>query len=336
MDIGVIGGGSWGTAQAKLLAENGHQVTLWCHESWLPEEINETRENSEFLPGYTLPDSLRATNDLEASVDGRDMILSVMPSHVVRDVMTQIADSLPTGVPIVSATKGIENDTLMLVSDILEDVLPSRLHPYLAYLSGPSFAVEVADRQPTAVTVASYNHRLAEKVQQTFSNDYFRVYTSTDVIGVEVGGAAKNVIAIAAGAASGMGLGHNAMAGVITRGLHEISRLAVNLGANPLTLKGLSGMGDLVLTCTSGLSRNHTVGTKLGEGHSLDEILDDMNMVAEGVKTSKSVHDLAHDLDVEMPISQEVYRVLYQDKSAEKAVQDLMGRELKPEIRGYY
>ncbi len=336
MDIGVIGGGSWGTAQAKLLAENGHDITLWCHEAWLPEVINEEHENTEFLPDHALPESVRATSDLEATVENRDMILSVPPSHVIRDVLSQVADSLPTGIPIVSATKGIENDTKMLISDILEEVLPDRCHPYLAYLSGPSFAVEVADRTPTAVTIASYNPGLATRVQEIFSNSYFRCYTSNDVTGVEVGGAVKNVIAIAAGAAQGMGMGHNATAGVITRGLHEISRLAVSLGANPLTLKGLSGMGDLVLTCTSGLSRNHTVGRKLGEGTSLDDILDDMTMVAEGVKTSKSVYELSRELDIEMPICHEVYRVLYEDKSAEQAVDDLMARDLKPEIQGYY
>ncbi len=336
MEIGIIGGGSWGTAQAKLLADNDNDVELWCYEEWLPEVINEQRENTEFLPGYTLPDNVRATNDLEATVADKDLIVSVSPSHVVRQVLTRVADEIPFGVPIVSATKGIENETLMLVSDILEDVLPDRCHPYLAYLSGPSFAVEVAQEQPTAVTVASYNHHLAEKVQQVYSNGYFRCYTSTDVPGVEVGGATKNVIAIAAGAVKGMGLGQNAMAGMITRGLHEISRLAVSLGANPLTLKGLSGMGDLVLTCSSDLSRNHTVGRKLGEGMSLEDILEDMNMVAEGVKTSISVHELAERQDIEMPISEEVYRVLHEGKSARQAVEDLMGRDLKPEIQGYY
>ena len=336
MDIGVIGGGSWGTAQAKLLAENGNQVQIWCNEEWLPEIINEKHENTEFLEGYALPDNVEATSNLHATVEDKDMILSVSPSQFVRGVLTRVADDIPFGVPIVSATKGIENETLMLVSDILEDVLPHRCHPYLAYLSGPSFAVEVADRQPTAVTVASYNHHLAEEVQELYSNEYFRCYTSTDVPGVEIGGAVKNVIAIAAGAVKGMGLGHNALTGMITRGLHEISRLAVTLGANPLTLQGLAGMGDLVLTCTSDLSRNQTVGRKLGQGMSLDEILDDMNMVAEGVKTSISVRELTKELDVEMPISEEVYRVLHEGKSARQAVKDLMSRELKPEMRGFY
>ncbi|MFP4599700.1 MAG: NAD(P)H-dependent glycerol-3-phosphate dehydrogenase [Persicimonas sp.] len=336
MDIGVIGGGSWGTALAKLLAENGHDVLVWCHEKPLPGVINKEHENPEYLPGFRLPENLRATNDLEEVVTGKEMIVSVVPSHVVRQVIEQVADLIPPATPIVSATKGIENNTQMLVSDILEDVLPERCHPYLAYLSGPSFAREVADHKPTAVTIASFNHKLAERAQHVFSNSVFRCYTSTDVVGVEVGGAVKNVIAIAAGAVSGMDLGLNSMAGMITRGLHEMSRLAVRMGANPLTLAGLAGMGDLVLTCTGGLSRNRSVGQKLGEGYSIDEILGEMNMVAEGVKTSKSVHSLSQEIGVEMPICDQVYAVLYEDKPTRKVVADLMARELKAEQQGLY
>lgn len=336
MDIGVIGGGSWGTALAKLLADNGHDVLIWCYEDFLSEVINEKHENTEYLPGFRLPDNLRATNDLGEAIADKEMIVSVVPSHVLRSVITQIADDIPEATPIISATKGIENDTQMLVSDILEDVLPERCHPYLAYLSGPSFAKEVADQKPTAVTIASFNHKLAVRAQRVFSNDVFRAYTSTDVTGVEIGGAIKNVIAIAAGAVSGMDLGLNSMAGMITRGLHEMSRLGVSMGANPLTFSGLAGMGDLVLTCTGGLSRNRSVGVKLGQGHTIEEILSEMNMVAEGVKTSKSVHTLSTKLDVEMPICEQVYQVLYEDKSTRQAVTDLMSRELKPELQGLY
>jgi glycerol-3-phosphate dehydrogenase (NAD(P)+) len=336
MNIGVIGGGSWGTALAKLLAENDHDVLVWCYEEELPAAINERHENPEYLPGFRLPDNLRATNDLKAAVTDKEMIVSVVPSHVVRSVIEQVAEDIPPATPIISATKGIENETQMLVSDILEDVLPERCHPYLAYLSGPSFAREVADHKPTAVTIASFNHKLAKRAQQAFSNDVFRCYTSTDVVGVEIGGAVKNVIAIAAGAVSGMDLGLNAMAGMITRGLHEMSRLAVRMGANPLTLAGLAGMGDLVLTCTGGLSRNRSVGQKLGEGHKIEEIVGKMNMVAEGVKTSKSVYTLSRELDVEMPICEQVYAVLYEDKPADQVVRDLMGRELKAEQQGLY
>ncbi len=336
MNIGVIGGGSWGTALAKLLAENGHDVLVWVHEKPLPAIINKKHENTEYLPGFELPDNLVATCDLESVVSDSDMIVSVVPSHVLRSVISRVADIIPPATAIVSATKGIENETQMLVSDILEDVLPEYCHPYLVYLSGPSFAKEVAAKKPTAVTVASYNHKLAQRVQRVFSNDVFRAYTSTDVIGVEIGGAVKNVIAIAAGAVAGMELGLNSMAGMITRGLHEMSRLAVSIGANPLTLSGLAGMGDLVLTCTGGLSRNRSVGFKLGQGYSLEEILGEMNMVAEGVKTSKSVHSLAGELGVEMPICEQVYKVLYEDKSTREAVSDLMSRELKPELQGLY
>lgn len=336
MKVGVIGGGSWGTALAKLLADQGNDVLMWCHDLGLPEIINTQHENTMYLPGFTLSDNLRATDDLEAVVQGQDMIVSVPPSHVVRAVMGEVADKIDDCTPIVSATKGIENESLMLVSDILEDVLPARLHPYLAYLSGPSFAREVAAHGPTAVTIASYNHKLAKHAQQAFSTDYFRAYTTHDVIGVEVGGAIKNVIAIASGAISAMELGHNATAGMITRGLNEITRLGVKLGANPLTLSGLAGMGDLVLTCTGGLSRNRRVGEKLGQGMTLAQILDEMNMVAEGVKTSKSAYNLSKQLGLDMPITDQVYQVVHENKPARDAVRDIMTRDLKPELLGLY
>ncbi len=335
MEIGVIGGGSWGTALAKLLAENGHQVSMWVHEPPLAKTIREEFINPTYLPEIPLPKNLVATNSMEEAVSGKEMVLSVPPSHVLREVLEQAKEYLPEGVPIVSATKGIENETLLLVSGIFEDVLPARFHPFLCYLSGPSFAKEVALQKPTAVTIASYNHALAVKMQQVFSCSFFRAYTSNDVIGVEVGGALKNVIAIASGAVSGMELGLNASAGMITRGLHEITRLAVRLGANPLTLTGMAGMGDLVLTCTGGLSRNRTVGYKLGQGMKIEEILEEMQMVAEGVKTSKSVYDLSRQLDVEMPISEQVYEVIYEGKDPREAVVDLMSRDLKPERSGW-
>lgn len=336
MNIGVIGAGSWGTALAKLLAERGHHVEIWCHEPELARHINAAHLNNLYLDGIPLPPTLVATHELEAAVRHKDMIVSVPPSHVLRDVLARLRDVLPEGVPIVSATKGIENDTLMLVSDIFEDVLPTRCHPFLVYLSGPSFALEVARQQPTAVTLASYNHRLAVEVQKVFSCDYFRAYTSNDVVGVEIGGAVKNVIAIAAGAVSSMELGHNAMAAMITRGLHEITRLGTRMGANPLTLTGLAGMGDLVLTCTGGLSRNRMVGAKLGQGIPLSQILTEMNMVAEGVKTSQSVYNLSRKMGVEMPIAHQVYEVLYEHKPATQAVHELMTRALKPELGGWY
>jgi glycerol-3-phosphate dehydrogenase (NAD(P)+) len=336
MKIGVIGGGSWGTALAQLLATKGYDVTVWCYEPELVEAINASHENVLYLPGIPLAPRLKATNDLEYVVYRRDLILSVPPSHVVRPVLSQIANLLPDATPIVSATKGIENETLMLVSDMLEDILPAKHHPYLSYLSGPSFAREVATLKPTAVTVASYNHKLAQHVQQVFSTERFRCYTTQDVPGVEIGGAVKNVIAIAAGAASAMELGHNALAGMITRGLGEITRLGVRLGANPLTLAGLAGMGDLVLTCTGSLSRNRTVGEKMGQGKSMKEILDEMKMVAEGVKTSRSVYNLAKKMGVDAPICEQVYLCVHEDKNTQQAVHELMTRDLKHELSGLY
>ncbi len=331
--IGVLGAGSWGTALAKLLAEKGYQVQMWAYEPEVVASINARHTNDVYLPGFELPKNLTAVSTVEEAVTGKDMILSVSPSHVLRQVLLQARDHIPVGVPIVSASKGIENDTLYLVSEIMEEVLPIRCHPYLAYLSGPSFAREVADHLPTLVVIASYSQQLAVKIQRTFITPYFRCYTSHDVIGVECGGAMKNVIAIASGAVSGMGFQHNSTAAIITRGLNEITRLAVRKGANPLTLSGLAGMGDLVLTCTGGLSRNRSVGFKMGQGRSLEEILDEMNMVAEGVRTSRSVYHLAQRLQAEIPICEQVYRVLHEGIPVHEAIQSLMSRDPKPEMQ---
>ncbi|MBW2529099.1 MAG: NAD(P)-dependent glycerol-3-phosphate dehydrogenase [Deltaproteobacteria bacterium] len=328
---GVIGAGAWGTALAHVLATKGDDVTIWAFEPEVVAEINEAHENKTFLPGIELPKNFRATGSLAEAVDGAELILTVCPRHVVRKVVGDLAPHLPEGVPIVSASKGIENETLMTMSEVLEDVLPMAYHPMLAYLSGPSFAREVGLLQPTLVSVAGRFERVAEKVQGMMASPYFRVYSSTDVPGVEFGGALKNVIAIAAGAASGLGLGTNARAALITRGLAEITRLAVKRGANPLTLAGLSGMGDLVLTCTGQLSRNRTVGEKLGQGQKLADIVSDMKQVAEGVKTAKSAHNLAKREEVDMPITSMVYRMLYEDLPVHEAVVGLMSRRLKRE-----
>ena len=335
MRVAVIGAGSWGTALASVLADKGDQVTLWAYEPECAESINAQNENQLFLPGITLPPNLRATTDLGAACEGAQLVVSVTPSHVTRAVFEQLVEHLPEHTPIVSATKGIENETLMTISELLEDVLPLRFHPYLAYLSGPSFAREVAQRHPTTVAVASYSDKLGQLVQNAFHTPYFRAYRTTDVEGVEIGGSLKNVIAIAVGVADGMGFGHNSRAALITRGLAEISRLAVKRGANPLTVAGLAGMGDLVLTCTGGLSRNRAVGVKLGQGRPIAEILGDMRMVAEGVKTAKSVYDLAESLGVDMPICREVYGVLYEGKTPAEGLKDLMARELTRENFGF-
>ena len=332
MKIGVIGAGSWGTAIAKLMAECGHQVTLWAFEEEVVEQINGTQENRTYLPGFELPDAITATGDLSLTVKDAQAVFSVSPSHVVRQVMKEVGPYIPDSVPIISASKGIENESLMTVSEILEDVLPVRFHPYLSYLSGPSFAKEVAQKMPTAVVVASFSEKLANRVQSLFKVPYFRVYTTTDVMGVELGGALKNVLAIGVGVAAGKGFGANTRAGMITRGLNEMARLGMQRGANPLTLMGLSGMGDLVLTCSSPLSRNRTVGEMLGKGRSLQEILEEMKMVAEGVKTARSVHFLAQRHGVEMPICHQIYTVLYEDKPVDKAIDELISRPLKREF----
>lgn len=332
MRVGVIGAGSFGTSVASLLAGKGFEVRLWAREESLVRTINETRENSVYLPGFSLPPTLTATHVLEEAVDGREMVVMATPSHAAREVAGRLAPSLPKGIPIVTVSKGIENETLRTMTEVLEDVLPVEHHPYLAVLSGPSFAKEIAARQPTAVTVASVWPRVAAEVQKAFSCEYFRAYSSTDVVGVQYGGALKNVVAIAAGCADGLGFGHNTRAALITRGLAEITRAAVRRGANPLTLSGLSGMGDLVLTCTGELSRNRQVGIALGKGAKLADVLKDMKMVAEGVKTARSAWELSNRLGVELPISREIYSVLYEDKPARKAVIDLMSRDLKAEI----
>ena len=332
MKTGVIGAGSWGTAIAKLLVDCGHTVKLWAYEIEVADQINAERENKVYLPGFELPLEITATNDISQALSDTEMVFSVSPSHVVREVMSEAGEHIPHNVPIVSASKGIENETLMTVSEILEDVLPMRCQPFLSYLSGPSFGKEVAEYMPTAVVVAAYSDKLAKVVQSALSVPYFRVYTTSDVIGVEVGGAVKNVMAIATGMVDGLGFGHNTRAALITRGLAEITRLGVRMGANPLTFAGLAGMGDLVLTCTGDLSRNRQVGLALGQGRKLDEILSEMKQVAEGVRTTRSVYELSRSLGVEMPIVDQIYAILYRDKDLATAANDLMTRTPKHEL----
>jgi glycerol-3-phosphate dehydrogenase (NAD(P)+) len=329
--IAVLGAGSWGTALAKQLSDQGHAVRLWARRSEQADAINAARQNERYLPGFELAPTLHATSDLAEAIPGADMVLAVVPSHGVRSMLEDAAQLFPENAPVCAAIKGIENSTLMMVSEIFEEALPESQHHQLSYLGGPSFAKEVAAGVPTAVCVAGKDDRVTEKVQHIFNTDRFRAYATEDVVGVELGGALKNVIAIAAGISDGLGFGLNTRAALITRGLHEISRLAVKLGANPLTMAGLGGMGDLVLTCTGDLSRNRTVGLRLGEGMKLAEVLDSMNMVAEGVKTSKSAFNLSAREDVDMPIVDQVYRVLYEDKDPKAAVTDLMTRPLKRE-----
>lgn len=327
----VIGAGSWGTALANLLAKKGVDTILWSYEAEVAEAIAREHHNPIYLTEATLDPRLKATASIEEAVRGAGVIVSVSPSHTVRAVMAQAAPHLEDDVLVVSASKGIEERSLETMDQVLAGVLPERAASRTAYLSGPSFALEVAQEQPTAVTMASRDPRAAEAAQELFQTDYFRVYTSDDVAGVELGGSVKNVMAIAAGAVAGLGLGFNTMAAMITRGLAEMTRLGSALGANPLTFAGLAGMGDLILTCTGGLSRNRSVGIALGRGRTLDEILSEMKMVAEGVKTTRSTRDLAHKLGVEMPIVEEVYAILFEDRPAREAVENLMLREPKAE-----
>lgn len=331
MKVGVVGAGSWGTALAKLAAEHGHEVAIWAYEPEVVEQIRETSINSVYLPEVPLP-PLVTTGDLGEVVAGRDLLLSVMPSHVVREIWSAAAEQIEGEPVIVSATKGIENVTLATMVEVLRETLPRRLHDRIAVLSGPSFAAEVARKLPTAVVVAAQRQQVAEEVQQALSTGRFRVYTSVDVPGVEIGGAAKNVVAIAAGIVDGLSLGHNTRAALITRGLAEITRLAMAKAANPLTLAGLAGIGDLVLTCTGELSRNRDVGFKLGRGSLLDEILASTKMVAEGIRSAKSCRNLALRLGVEMPITEAVHAVIHEGLAPMDGVVQLMGRQLKREL----
>lgn len=331
-DIAVIGAGAWGTALAMHCQRLGHRTLLWAHEPATAEHINQHRENQLFLPGHRLPDGLMATTDLEQAVRGAPVLLTVMPTPHVARLAAQMVPWLGDDHAIVSCSKGIDNESLETVNEIFERVLPRRLQLGLAYLSGPSFAAEVAAQLPTAVTIASLDRRLGKHLQKLLSSERFRCYTTSDVTGVEMGGALKNVMAIAVGAADGLGFGHNARAGLITRGLGEITRLAVRKGGNPLTMQGLAGMGDLVLTCTGDLSRNRQVGMRLGKGESIEAILASMSAVAEGVLTARSAYRLAESLGVDAPIIAHTYRVLYEQLSPRDALASLMSRQLKEEM----
>ena len=331
MKIGVIGAGSWGTTLADLLATKGYPVTLWAYEPDLVERMQESYQNDLYLAEHDLSYNLSFTNNLQQAVTGKSMVLFVPPSQVLRTVLQQALPYFDDEAIIVSASKGIENDTLLPMSEIFAELLPPALKGRTAYLSGPSFAREVAARMPTAVAVAAVDAAVADTVQQLFSTDYFRVYTNSDAVGVELGGALKNVIALAAGVSDGLGYGYNTRAALITRGLAEITRIGIAMGAEPLTFSGLAGMGDLVLTCTGDLSRNRTVGFELGQGKTLKQILDGMHMVAEGVKTTLSAYQLCQKLGVEAPLIDQMYEILYNNKDPRQAVSDLMERDLKPE-----
>ena len=329
--IAVIGAGSWGTALAIHLAKLGHQVRVWVYEEELTSLMREKRVNEWYLPGFSLPSSIEPSHSLKEVLTDAEIVLSVTPSHVLRGVYQKMLPYLSSDMVFVSATKGIENTTNMRMSEVISEVVGEKFSPPLAVLSGPSFALEVAKEHPTAVVVASSDADLARLIQREFSSSYFRIYTNNDLIGVELGGSFKNIIAIAAGIIDGLGFGSNTIAALVTRGLAEMVRLVVALGGRAETAYGLSRMGDLVLTCTGGLSRNRRLGVKLGEGLSLSEATANTRMVAEGVKTTKSVYDIAGNIGIEMPITEQVYQILYNDKDPRRAIKDLMERELKSE-----
>ncbi len=329
MPVAVLGAGAWGTTLADLLARKGQEVRLWAREPEVVEGINRERVNAWFLPDARLGDGLIATGDVLEAVGGADVLVSAAPSHVVGTVVAMAAPALRADALVVSVSKGLEPDRLVTMSTVLREVLGSGVR--VGVMSGPSFAREVYERQPTLVVAAAADPRVAEETQHLFATTYFRVYSRTDVLGVELGGALKNVIALAAGILEGLGLGHNARAALITRGLAEITRLGVAMGADPLTFAGLAGMGDLILTATGGLSRNRSLGVALGQGRPLAEVLGERRSVAEGVNTAKTAVALAARHGVELPIAREVAAILFEGKAATQAMTDLMERTLKAE-----
>ncbi|UOY93483.1 NAD(P)H-dependent glycerol-3-phosphate dehydrogenase [Ectobacillus sp. JY-23] len=331
--ITVVGAGSWGTALAMVLADNGHEVRLWGAREEQMDEVNQRRTNHKYLPGIMLPRGITAYVSLEEALQDTEHVLLVVPTKAIREVLANMRTVLKHAVTVTHASKGIEPDTSKRISEMIEEELPVHLLRDVVVLSGPSHAEEVALRQPTTVTSASKNMEAAEAVQDLFmNNEYFRVYTNPDIIGVELGGALKNIIALAAGMTDGLGFGDNAKAALITRGLAEIARLGRAMGADPLTFAGLTGMGDLIVTCTSVHSRNWRAGNLLGKGHSLEDVLESMGMVVEGVRTTKAAYQLADKIGVDMPITAALHEVLFHGKDVKEAVGSLMGRVRKHEV----
>ena len=333
MQVAVIGAGSWGTAVADLVAVK-QPVTLWVRRAELAEAINTLHQNPDYLPGHELSEQVSATSDLPAAVGGAEAIVMGVPSHGFRSVLESIRELVDTGTPVLSLAKGVERETLMRMTEVAADVLPDHRSDRIGVLTGPNLAKEIVAGQPAATVIAMEDAESAAALQQVFINPRFRVYTNDDVIGSESAGALKNVMAIAAGMAHGLGYGNNTMATLITRALAELTRLGTAMGGRPLTFAGLAGMGDLIATCMSSQSRNHTVGFGLGKGKKLDQIIEEMNQVAEGVKSTPGILALADRHEIEMPIATQVARVLYEGASPAEAVASLMGREAKPEMHG--
>lgn len=330
--IAVIGAGSWGTALSLLLAKNGHEIDLWVYEQDLCEIIKTQRQNTVFLPNHPIPDNIHPTNSLEEALKGKNIVFLVIPTHVYRESLKQLEPYLEPGCLLINASKGIENDTLCTIHEIIEQVVTKPVT--IATISGPTFALEIAQGAPSALVAACHDQGAAEKISKILSNSRLKVFISTDLIGVEIGGALKNVIAIATGISDGLKLGYNARAALINRGLVEISRIGTAKGAKAETFSGLSGLGDLVLTCTGDLSRNRTVGLQLGQGKNLEEITRNMKMVAEGIRTVKSAAMLKNKLNIQASIIEETYKVIYQNKSCQEALEALMKVEISTEFAG--
>jgi len=330
-EVAIIGAGSWGTALALVAARAGNRVRLWAHSPEVVTLLRQERENKIYLPGFVLPDSIEPTGAMTEAMAGVEIVVTVTPSHVCREIYAQMLAHARPRMIFVNASKGIEVQTGMRMEEVVSDVLKDSFGPRYVTLSGPSFALEVAKGEPCAVVAASHSSEWAKIAQESLSTGRFRVYTNNDVIGVEIGGAIKNVMAIATGAVNGLGLGYNTAAALVTRGLAEMTRLAVRLGGRAETLAGLAGMGDLVLTCFGALSRNRRVGFELGRGRKLQEVLGEMREVAEGVNTARSARELAAGLGVEMPITEGVYQMLYEGKTPRRLEIELMERPLKNE-----
>ena len=325
--VAVLGPGSWGTALAQVLAENGHEVRLWGNHAAQIDEINTYHTNRHYLPDLKIPESIKGEKNLKDAVKDADAVLFVVPTKAIRSVAQEFAQVAENKPVIIHASKGLEQDTHKRISEVLIEEIPEAHRQGVVVLSGPSHAEEVAVHDITTITAACKDEKLAWYVQKLFMNEYLRIYTNPDVIGVEMGAALKNIIALGAGALAGLSYGDDAKAAIMTRGLAEISRLGVKMGANPLTFIGLSGVGDLIVTCTSVHSRNWRAGNLLGKGHKLDEVLDNMGMIVEGVSTTKAAKELADSMDVSMPITETIYDVLYNDKDVRQACRDLMMRE---------
>lgn len=330
--MAVLGAGSWGTALAMVLADNSHQVKLWAHTKAHAESMQKNRKNEKYLPDITFPDGLEVVSDLQQAVNDAEAVIVVVPAKAVRDVCRQLTECLNHRVLLVHGTKGVEPGTLLRVSEVIREELSAELYGEVVVLSGPSHAEEVALRHPTTVTASSIDMELAKQAQDLFINENFRVYTTTDMIGVELGGSLKNIIALGAGISDGLGYGDNAKAALITRGLAEIARLGTSMGANPLTFLGLAGVGDLIVTCTSTHSRNWKAGNMLGSGMKLEEVLDNMGMVVEGVRTTQAAYEFADQQNIEMPITKGLYQILFEKADPKEIVDQLMTRVRRHEM----